>query len=92
MATTEFRKQISIFIPLSDWRALRAEAARRKIPITELCRQWMTPGIKGLPPVAEISTASTKPTIDLGGRGDSSSSDANRHKSSPKDRGRWSPD
>jgi hypothetical protein len=37
----ELRKQISIFIPLSDWKAIRLEAARKKIPMTELCRRWM---------------------------------------------------
>lgn len=37
----EPRKQISIFLPLSEWQAIRLEAARRKIPMTELCRRWM---------------------------------------------------
>lgn len=37
----QFRKQISIFLPLSDWKAIRLEAARQKIPMTELCRRWM---------------------------------------------------
>jgi hypothetical protein len=41
----ELRKQISIFVPVSDWRAIRLEAARRRIPITELCRQWMRPHV-----------------------------------------------
>lgn len=41
MATAEIRKQISIFVPLSDWRAIRFEAARQRIPMTELCRRWM---------------------------------------------------
>lgn len=48
MPLTELRKQISIFLPLSEWRALRAEAARRKVPITELCRQWLTPHLESL--------------------------------------------
>ncbi len=48
MSTTEIRKQISIFIPLSDWKAIRYEAARRKIPMTELCRGWMHPGLERL--------------------------------------------
>ncbi|MCA9095667.1 MAG: hypothetical protein KDA68_19440 [Planctomycetaceae bacterium] len=56
----ELRKQISIFIPLSEWRALRAEAARQKIPITELCRRWMTPGLESLKPVEEIANVSAK--------------------------------
>lgn len=58
--TTELRKQISIFIPLPEWRALRAEAARQKIPMTELCRRWMSPGMATLSPVQEVSTAATK--------------------------------
>jgi len=41
VATVEIRKQISIFVPLSDWKATRLEAARRGIPMTELCRRWM---------------------------------------------------
>lgn len=41
MASTEMRKQISIFLPLSDWRLIRDEAARLGVPITELCRRWM---------------------------------------------------
>jgi hypothetical protein len=44
----ELRKQISIFVPVSDWRAIRLEAARRRIPITELCRQWMRPHVAQL--------------------------------------------
>jgi hypothetical protein len=43
MTLPEVRKQVSIFVPLSDWRALREEAARRRIPMTELCRGWMKP-------------------------------------------------
>ena len=42
MKTVELRKQISIFVPVSDWRAIRQEAARLGIPITELCRRWMS--------------------------------------------------
>lgn len=48
MKPVEVRKQISIFIPLSDWRAIRQEAARQRIPITELCRRWMNPEIEQL--------------------------------------------
>lgn len=44
----EIRKQISIFIPISDWRRIRQEAATRRIPITELCRQWMNPHFEQL--------------------------------------------
>ncbi|MDA0832201.1 MAG: hypothetical protein O3A29_02880 [Planctomycetota bacterium] len=46
--SSELRKQISIFIPLSDWRAIREEAARRGVPMTELCRQWMANDLKRL--------------------------------------------
>ncbi len=44
----ELRKQISIFVPLSDWKAIRHEAARKRIPMTELCRRWMKPEINQL--------------------------------------------
>lgn len=44
----ELRKQISIFVPLSDWKAIRQEAARQRIPMTELCRRWMHPQLKAL--------------------------------------------
>lgn len=44
----EFRKQISIFVPLSDWKAIRYEAARKRIPMTELCRRWMKPEMSRL--------------------------------------------
>lgn len=37
----EMQKQISVFIRLSDWKLIRLEAARLKIPMTELCRRWM---------------------------------------------------
>ena len=46
--TVELRKQISIFVPLSDWRAIRKEAARLRIPMTELCRRWMKPDLTRL--------------------------------------------
>lgn len=48
MSSDEVRKQISIFLPLSEWRALREEAARNRIPITELCRRWMNPEMEKL--------------------------------------------
>ena len=49
MKTAEIRKQISIFLPLSDWRAIRREAARLRIPMTELCRRWMQADMSRLP-------------------------------------------
>ena len=48
MPSVEIRKQISIFIPLTDWKAIRLEAARRGISMTELCRQWMHPDLDRL--------------------------------------------
>lgn len=49
MAAVEIKKQISIFLPISDWKALRLEAARQQVPITELCRRWILPEITQLP-------------------------------------------
>ncbi len=54
MANVVFRKQISIFLPLSDWKALRQSAAEQRIPMTELCRRWMEPGLRALR--SEVST------------------------------------
>lgn len=48
MPTLEIRKQISIFVPISDWKVIRQEAAQRNIPMTELCRQWMRPSLNRL--------------------------------------------
>ena len=42
MSSPVFRKQISIFVPLNDWKALRQEAARQRVPMTEICRRWIT--------------------------------------------------
>jgi len=44
----EQRKQISLFIPVSEWRALRLEAARQQVPMTELCRRWLKPQMQKL--------------------------------------------
>jgi hypothetical protein len=44
----QVRKQISIFVPNADWRALREEAARQRLPVTELCRRWLRPGLERL--------------------------------------------
>jgi hypothetical protein len=54
MASLEMKKQISIFLPVSEWRTLRQEAARQHVPITELCRRWILPEISRLP-VAEAN-------------------------------------
>ena len=48
MASRSLQKQVSIFLPLEDWKRVRCEAARRNIPITELCRQWMSTGLSDL--------------------------------------------
>lgn len=48
MNVSKIRKQISIFLPVADWRTLRLEAARQGVPITELCRQWICPEIASL--------------------------------------------
>ena len=58
MKTLELRKQISIFLPLSDWRIIRHEAARQGIPMTELCRRWMKPEMTKLRNASESGTAS----------------------------------
>lgn len=50
MAGVIFRKQISIFVPLADWKAIRREAAEQRIPMTELCRRWMEPGLRSIRP------------------------------------------
>lgn len=48
VTTIELRKQISLFLPVSEWLAIRHEAARRKIPMTELCREWLRPKLERL--------------------------------------------
>lgn len=48
MREGETRKQVSIFLPISDWRELRKEAARQRVPMTELCRQWLQPHMERL--------------------------------------------
>ena len=44
----ELQKQISLLLPLSEWKAVRLEAARLGIPMTDLCRQWMKPRLSKL--------------------------------------------
>ena len=51
-SVAKIRKQISIFLPVADWRTLRLEAARQGVPITELCRRWICPEIDSLKAVA----------------------------------------
>ena len=44
----ELKKQVSLFLPLSRYRALRNEAARQKRPMTDLVREWIAPHIESL--------------------------------------------
>jgi hypothetical protein len=48
METSEFRKAVSLLLSVSDWRAVRREAARRRIPMTALCREWLEPDLEQL--------------------------------------------
>lgn len=50
---SEPRKQCSVFLPVSEWTRLRHEAARRRIPITDLVREWMQPHLDRLPAIAD---------------------------------------
>lgn len=46
MQPTEITKQVSLYVKLSEWRALRAEASRQNVPITELIRRWIDPHVQ----------------------------------------------
>lgn len=48
MRPREIQKQVSIFFGLSDWKAIRDEAIRLRVPITEVCRRWMRPALHSL--------------------------------------------
>jgi hypothetical protein len=48
LPASEIRKQISLFVPLSDYRALRLAAAKRHLPMAELIRRWIDPELKKL--------------------------------------------
>jgi hypothetical protein len=48
MERPAFRKSISLLLPVADWRALRREAAQRRIPMTALCREWLEPALARL--------------------------------------------
>lgn len=48
MGLKPLQKQISIYLPISDWKALRREAAKQRVPITELCRGWLRPELQEL--------------------------------------------
>jgi len=36
-------KQINFQVSIDDWKLIRNEAARRKIPVTNLCRELIEP-------------------------------------------------
>ena len=42
------RKQVSLLVPIEDWRNLRIEAARRGVPMTELVHGWIEPQLAEL--------------------------------------------
>jgi hypothetical protein len=44
------QKQISFFLPVEDWRRIQSEAARRRVPMTALCREWLRPALDALRP------------------------------------------
>lgn len=35
------KKQISLFLPVDEWKLIRLEAARTKKPMTALIREWI---------------------------------------------------
>ena len=47
-ASSHVRKQITVFLAHEDWRLLREEAARRRISLSELCRQCLRPQLEHL--------------------------------------------
>jgi hypothetical protein len=42
------RKQVSIYLPAAEWRTLRDESVRRGVPMAELCRRCLGPGLERL--------------------------------------------
>ncbi len=55
------RKQVSFFLPLPQWVLIRNEAIRLGIPITELCRRWMSDEMRRLESSCETSSNSSQP-------------------------------
>ncbi|HEX6985314.1 MAG TPA: hypothetical protein VF170_08050 [Planctomycetaceae bacterium] len=55
----QVRKQVSISLPAAEWRTLRDEAARRRMPLAELCRRCLRPGLDRL-----RATPEADPTAD----------------------------
>lgn len=43
MRRNALRKQITMLVPVADWRVMRDEAARRGVAVTELCRDTLEP-------------------------------------------------
>lgn len=56
---TKLQKQVSIYLPIDQWRALRAAAVREKIPITQLCRRLMASGVEKI--AEEFGSKTSKP-------------------------------
>jgi hypothetical protein len=48
MRRNTLRKQITVLVPVDDWRVMRDEAARRGVAVTELCRATLEPLIDSL--------------------------------------------
>ena len=60
------RKQVTVVLPAVEWRALRDEAARQRLPMTELCRQWLRPGLDRLrtAPPLDASSEPRRPHVE----------------------------
>lgn len=48
MVEDVIKKQVSVFLPLSHWKRLRLEAARLRIPMTQLVVNWIQPQLNQL--------------------------------------------
>lgn len=48
MANPELTKQVSVFVPMSDYRLIRDEALRLNLPMTQLLRRWIDGELKRL--------------------------------------------
>lgn len=55
------RKQVSFFLPRPQWVLIRNEAIRLGIPITELCRRWMSDEMRRLETSNEANSITSKP-------------------------------
>jgi hypothetical protein len=45
---TTLKKQVSIQVPIEDWRMLRDYSARRKLTVVDICRTLLEPGFERL--------------------------------------------